>query len=196
MTKTPTPSTPRRIVRLFLAVALVLPCLVVSLSPSRRRAPTEEEVNDAKAQVERLGHDLEIAIEAYNEANYQLSETQKLLADAKARMDAAMAEADAARDQLSDRAAEAYTGMGSQLDVLLEAQDFSSFSDRLTFMGAIAEATPRWPPPPTPPARRPSGRPRSTDGGGEAQAHVETMAKRGGPTSNRCSLSRRTSTRA
>ena len=30
--------------------------------------------------------------------------------------------------------------MGSQLDVLLEAQDFSQFSDRLTFMGAIAES--------------------------------------------------------
>ncbi len=30
--------------------------------------------------------------------------------------------------------------MGSQLDVLLERRDFSQFSDRLTFMGAIAES--------------------------------------------------------
>ena len=102
-------------------------------------APTEQEVADAEAEVERLGHALETASEAYNEANYQLSEAKQQLADAKARMDAAAAEADEARSRLSDRAVEAYTGMGSQLDGLLEAQDFSQFSDRLTFIGAIAE---------------------------------------------------------
>ncbi|MEX0985686.1 MAG: C40 family peptidase [Actinomycetota bacterium] len=118
---------------------MVLPTLAVSLSTASA-APSEQEVADAKAEADRLGHELETKIEAYNDAKYQLSLTQQLLADAKARMDAAEAEATAARTQLSDRAVEAYTGMGSQLDVLLEAQDFSQFSDRLTFMGAIAEA--------------------------------------------------------
>jgi cell wall-associated NlpC family hydrolase len=139
MTRTQRPSNPRSILRLAVTAFVVLPSLVVSLSVASA-APTEQEVADAQAEVERLGHELETAIELYNDANYQLSETEQLLADAKARMDAAQAEADAARTQLSDRAVEAYTGMGSQLDILLEAQDFSTFSDRLTFMGAIAEA--------------------------------------------------------
>jgi cell wall-associated NlpC family hydrolase len=52
----------------------------------------------------------------------------------------AQATADAARAQLGQRAAEAYTGMGSQLDVLLGAQNFSEFSDRLEFMGALAQS--------------------------------------------------------
>jgi cell wall-associated NlpC family hydrolase len=116
----------------------VLPATLASLSPVAA-APSAEDVADAKAEVERVGHLLETAVEAYNDANYQLQDAKQQLADAKARMDAAQAEADDARDRLSDRAVEAYTGMGSQLDGLLEAQDFSQFSDRLTFMGAIAE---------------------------------------------------------
>jgi cell wall-associated NlpC family hydrolase len=139
MTETPTPSTPRRLFRLCVALLVVLPSLVATLSVASA-APTEQEVADAKAEVDRLGHVLEQRIEAYNDARYQLSEAKQLLSDARARMETAQAEADAARAQLSDRAVEAYTGMGSQLDVLLEAQDFSTFSDRLTFMGAIAES--------------------------------------------------------
>ena len=41
--------------------------------------------------------------------------------------------------QLEDRAVEAYTGAGSQMDVLLGASDLSEFSDRLEFMGALAQ---------------------------------------------------------
>ena len=55
-------------------------------------------------------------------------------------MQQAQAQADAARSQLGKRAAQAYTGMGSQLDTLLGAQDFSQFSDRLEFMGALAQS--------------------------------------------------------
>ena len=41
--------------------------------------------------------------------------------------------------QLEERAVAAYTGAGSQMDVLLGASDLSEFSDRLEFMGALAQ---------------------------------------------------------
>jgi cell wall-associated NlpC family hydrolase len=127
-----------RIRRLLAAALLVVP-IGVSLSPAYG-APTEEEVEQAEARLEVLEHDLEVAIEAYNEAQYQLSLTQERLAEAKARKEAAEAEAEEARRLLSERAVLAYTGLGSQLDVLLGAQSITEFSDRLEFIGAVAQS--------------------------------------------------------
>ena len=79
-------------------------------------------------------------IEQYNEARYQMELVQKKLAQSlKAKQQAEALAADAT-DRLEARAVEAYTGMGSQVDVLLEAQDLSEFSDRLEFMGSIAQS--------------------------------------------------------
>lgn len=128
-----------RATRLIAAAVLAVTVIGGPLSVAGA-APSEQEVEAALARAEELAHEYENAGEAYNEANYQLQQVQADLADAKARMDAAQAEAEAARQALSDRAVETYTAMGSQLDVLLEAQDFTQFSDRLTFMGAIAES--------------------------------------------------------
>jgi cell wall-associated NlpC family hydrolase len=132
-------STRTRITRLLLAVAVVVPSLVLATAPSFA-APTEEEVDAAQAKVDALGHELETQIEEYNDARYRLEQIRERLHEAKVQMDTAEEEAAAARQQLSDRAVEAYIGTGNQLDVLLEAQDFSEFSDRLTFMGAIAQS--------------------------------------------------------
>jgi cell wall-associated NlpC family hydrolase len=118
----------------------VVPTALASLPTISSAAPSEEEVLDAKARLATLDHELENAIEAWNDARYHLSQTQARLAEAKHLKEAAEAEAQAARDQLSDRAVDAYTGFGSQLDVLLGAEDFTEFSDRLEFIGAIAES--------------------------------------------------------
>lgn len=116
-----------RTARLLLATLLVAPlALVGSAGPSVATAPTKAQVAAAKRKLDRLSHELEVQIEKYDNAAYRLSQTQQQLFDAKSRMDAANAQAAAARQQLSDQAVQAYTGMGSQLDVLLQAQDFSS----------------------------------------------------------------------
>lgn len=128
-----------RITRLTAAAVLAVTAILIPLSVAGA-APTQQEVERALAEAERLAHVYENAGEAYNEARYRHEQLQDDLADARQRMEDATAEADAARQALSDRAVETYTAMGSQLDVLLEAQDFSQFSDRLTFMGAIAES--------------------------------------------------------
>ncbi len=128
-----------KITRLVVAAVLVIPTLVVSLTTATA-APSKEDVEQAEARLTVLEHDLERSIEEYNEARYRLEQVRAKLSDAKSRMDEAKAQAAESRAALSNRAVEAYTGMGSQLDVLLEAEDFSEFSDRLTFMGAIAQS--------------------------------------------------------
>lgn len=122
------------------AALIVIPTALASLPGISTAQPTEQEVQSAKARLETLNHELEVQIEAWNDARYQLTQTQARLAEAKRMMEAAEAEAADARQQLSDRAVDAYTGFGSQLDVLLGADDFNEFSDRLEFLGAIAES--------------------------------------------------------
>ena len=78
-------------------------------------------------------------IEQYNEAKVRLGGIQDKLDAALADKQEAEAEAAAATKDLEARAVEAYTGSGNQLDVLLGAQDLTEFSDRLEFMGALAQ---------------------------------------------------------
>ena len=128
-----------RIARLAIAVFFVLPVVLGSFTLSSSAAPSKAEVDAAKAKAQQLGHDLELVIEQYNEAKYQMELVQKKLAQSLKAKQQAEAIAAAATHRLEARAVEAYTGMGSQVDVLLEAQDLSEFSDRLEFMGSIAQ---------------------------------------------------------
>lgn len=131
--------TTKRLAQLGLALALVVPTVVVAAGPASMAAPTEAEVEAAKEELSRVSHELEVAIEEYNEARVRLQGVQGKLADALDDKEAAQAIAAEAMGQLEDRAVEAYTGAGSQIDVLLGASDLSEFSDRLEFMGALAQ---------------------------------------------------------
>ncbi len=128
-----------RITRLVVAVVFALPVVLGSFTLSSSAAPSKAEVEAAQAKAQQLGHDLELVIEQYNEAKYQMELVQKKLAQSLKAKQQAEAIAAAATKRLEERAVEAYTGMGSQVDVLLEAQDLSEFSDRLEFMGSIAQ---------------------------------------------------------
>ncbi|HSL11336.1 MAG TPA: NlpC/P60 family protein [Actinomycetota bacterium] len=120
-------------------VAAVLALSVVGTA-NVSAAPSEEDVEAAQAKVEALGHELEVQIEKWNDAKYELQKAQQLLNETKRTLAAAEADADTARTALETRAVEAYTGMGSQISSVLEADDLSEFSDRLQFMGAIAQS--------------------------------------------------------
>lgn len=128
-----------RIVPLALAAVFVLPVIALSSSPSAAEPTTKADVAAAKAGLDQVNQQLEGVVEQYNQARVALEQAQGKLADAKRAKDRAQAAADAARAQLGERAVQAYTGMGSQLDVLLGAEDFTQFSDRLAFMGALAQ---------------------------------------------------------
>lgn len=128
-----------RIARLALAVVFVLPIVLGSFTLTSSAAPSKAEVEAARAKAQQLGHELELVIEQYNEAKYQMELVQKKLAQSLKAKQQAEATAASATKRLEARAVEAYTGMGSQVDVLLGAQDLSEFSDRLEFMGSIAQ---------------------------------------------------------
>jgi cell wall-associated NlpC family hydrolase len=140
MRTTTTRTTRSRFARILAAALIVVPTALATLPTVSTAAPSEEQVQAARARLQTLNHDLETAIEAWNDARSHLQQTRGRLAEAKQMMEEAEAEAAAAREQLSDRAVDAYTGFGSQLDVLLGADDFNEFSDRLEFLGAIAES--------------------------------------------------------
>jgi cell wall-associated NlpC family hydrolase len=122
------------------AAVLVVPAFVLSAAVTSTAAPTQQQVEAAKQRLAQLQTQFETAVENWNEAKYQLQQVESKLADAKAMRDAAEADAARARDALAKRAVDAYTGMGSDLDVLLGAQSFGEFSDRLEFMGQIAQS--------------------------------------------------------
>src|SRR5439155_9704878 len=125
--------------RLTVAAFLVVPAFVLSAAVTSTAAPTQQQVEAAKQRLAQLQTHFENAVEAWNTAKYDLQQVQSKLADAKAMRDAAERDAARARDALAKRAVEAYTGMGSDLDILLGAQNFNEFSDRLEFMGQIAQ---------------------------------------------------------
>jgi cell wall-associated NlpC family hydrolase len=130
--------TRRRIVRLVVAVVFTLP-VVLSLGLASLAAPSAEEVRVAKERASALGHEFERLAEQYNDAKDRLSLTEANLAEANEQRREAESEAEEAEAQLAERAVQAYVGTGSELDGLLGASSIGEFSDKLEFMGALAE---------------------------------------------------------
>jgi cell wall-associated NlpC family hydrolase len=131
-------SSRKTVLRLVVAAMLAIPSVAVSVSSSSA-APSKAQVEAAKAKLDTLNRQLDLMVEQYNQAQVRLQQTQAKLQDAKQAKDAADAITARATSELSKRAVAAYTGMGSQLDVLLGAASFTEFSDRLQFMGALAQ---------------------------------------------------------
>jgi peptidoglycan DL-endopeptidase CwlO len=128
----------KTILRFVVAAMLAIPSVAISVSSSSA-APSKAQVEAAKAKLDALNRQLDQMVEQYNQAQVRLQQTQAKLLDAKQAKDAADAITARATSELSKRAVAAYTGMGSQLDVLLGAASFTEFSDRLQFMGALAQ---------------------------------------------------------
>lgn len=130
--------TRKTILRLAVAAIFAVPSVAISVSTSSA-APSKAQVEAAKAKLDDLNLQMEQLVEQYNQAQVRLQQTEAKLLDAKRAKQAADAVAARATTELSKRAVAAYTGMGSQLDVLLGAESFTEFSDRLQFMGALAQ---------------------------------------------------------
>ncbi|HZB01811.1 MAG TPA: NlpC/P60 family protein [Actinomycetota bacterium] len=130
--------TRRRIARLVVAVVFTVP-VVLSLSLASLAAPSAEEVRAAKERAAELGREFEAVVEQYNDAKYRLSLTEKNLAEANEQRREAESQAEVAESRLAERAVQAYVGTGSEIDGLLGASSLGEFSDKLEFMGALAE---------------------------------------------------------
>lgn len=128
------------VTRLVVAVLFVIPGVVIATAPSSFADSIKARRDQAQAELQAIQHNLEIKIEAFNDARYRLQQARDREADALRAMKQAQAAADAAREQLSERAVAAYTGAGSQIGTLFDASSLADFSDRLQFMGAIAQS--------------------------------------------------------
>ena len=113
-----------KVMRLVVAALLVLPAIVASVSPSLA-APSQQDVQDAKAKLAQLQEQFAALDEQWNEARYQLAGPG---ASRRGQGVKESAEADAAeaRGRLAERAVQAYTGMGSQYEALLSANSMTS----------------------------------------------------------------------
>jgi cell wall-associated NlpC family hydrolase len=128
------------IARLAVAVVVAVPVLLSPLTLSSLAAPSAEDVEAAQDELARLQHDFEAVVERYNHARYRLSLVERKLEEADAQRRAAERRAEAAERRLAERAVQAYVGTGTQVDGLLGADSIAEFSDRLEYMGAVAQS--------------------------------------------------------
>jgi cell wall-associated NlpC family hydrolase len=131
--------------RRFLAARVTIAALMVlgaSLGSSTlsSAAPSKQQVEAAKAKLDTLNQRLSLLVEQYDQAQIRLHEVEAQLAGVKAAADRAQAVADHALADLNDNAARAYQGFGSQISVLFDATSLADFSDRLEFLGNMAQA--------------------------------------------------------
>jgi len=126
-------------VRGALALLIMLSASVAFATLSSA-APSQEDVRAARDKLDALNQRLGILVEQYDQDQVKLQEIQSRLAATRAEADKAHAAALAAMADLNARATRAYQGVGSELEMLLGATSFAEFSDRLEFMGTIAQA--------------------------------------------------------
>ena len=131
--------TARLLAARLLAVVILVSASLGSVTLSSA-APTQEDVRRAKDRLDALNRDLSLLVERYNQARIRLNDVQVRLSEVRLEAERAQAEAERARESLNRSAARAFTGFGSQFAVLLDATSLGDFSDRLEFIGSMAEA--------------------------------------------------------
>jgi cell wall-associated NlpC family hydrolase len=127
------------VTRLSIAVLLAASATIGATSLSSA-APSQEEVQQARARLDSLNRELGLMVEQYNQARLKLQEVQARLADVRDQAHRAQATADRAISSLNANAARAYRGVGSQIAELFESASMADFSDRLEFIGSMAQA--------------------------------------------------------
>ena len=103
-------------------------------------APNKQDVQDARARLDALNLELDRLVEEFNQARLRLDDVQARLAEMQDAARRAQSQADRATQSLNRSAARAYTGLGSQFSVLFNATSLGDFSDRLEFIGSMAQA--------------------------------------------------------
>jgi murein DD-endopeptidase MepM/ murein hydrolase activator NlpD len=101
---------------------------------------TEEKLEAAQARVEELRAEANIATAAYERAHERLIVTQDKIAETEAALAEARSKIGKLQGHLDERARETYLlGPTSTIDLLLEAESVTEFSDRLEFLDRLAQ---------------------------------------------------------
>jgi cell wall-associated NlpC family hydrolase len=120
--------------------ALTTITATVGVSSLSSAAPSKQDVEAAQARVQQLNQHMSLLVEQYDQEQARLADIRAKLDDARARAQKAQATADRALQKLNERAASFYTRSGSEIEVLLGADSFAEFSDRLEYVGSLAQA--------------------------------------------------------
>lgn len=118
-------------------IALLLSVGSASLSSA---APTKRDVEQAKARLDALNGELSVVVERFNVARIRLAAAEQRLAQTREQARRAQARADDAVADLNASAGQAFTGIQAQWSALVEAGSIADFTDRLEFMGHLAQA--------------------------------------------------------
>jgi cell wall-associated NlpC family hydrolase len=132
--------THRRLGARLAAAALIVLIASLGSAPLSSAAPSRREVEQAKARLDALNRELSLLVEEYNQARIRLQQVQDRLAEVEAEEARARTAAERAMSSLNANAARAYQGVGTRLSVLFDATSLADFSDRLEFIGSIAQA--------------------------------------------------------
>jgi peptidoglycan DL-endopeptidase CwlO len=127
------------VARITVAVLVAISATVGATTLSSA-APSREDVQRAKARLDALNQELSLLVEEFNQARLRLQAVQARLADVREQANRARAAAEGAVAHLNASAARAYQGVGSQVAVLFESTSLAEFSDRLEFIGSMAQA--------------------------------------------------------
>jgi cell wall-associated NlpC family hydrolase len=127
------------IARLTLAT-LVAAVATLGATTLSSAAPSRQEVEQAKERLDALNRELSLLVEEYNQEQLHLEAVQERLDEVQARAARARATAERATESLNRSAALAYRSVGSQFSALFDATSLADFSDRLEFIGSMAQA--------------------------------------------------------
>lgn len=122
------------------ALALILILVLATLMGSAGAQTTEEQLEAAKDKLAQVEQEAQQATARYEEAHSALVRTREEIAATRASLESAAKRIAALEEQLNARASEAYQmGTTSTWELLLEAEDFSEFSDRLVYLDRLAQ---------------------------------------------------------
>ncbi|MEX1046364.1 MAG: peptidoglycan DD-metalloendopeptidase family protein [Actinomycetota bacterium] len=127
--------------KLPIRISLALMLVAGLFSAGRALAVTQADVNAAEAAIRAAHSELQRATSAHADAVARLAEIQDKIDETRTQIDGLQEKIGNLEGQLNERARTAYeTGPGITLNVLLAAENFSDFSDRLTFLSSMAES--------------------------------------------------------
>jgi murein DD-endopeptidase MepM/ murein hydrolase activator NlpD len=127
-----------RKVRLRTALALALALGALGLSPAF--ADTKQDLDRAEADLAQIQGELNRATAVWQSAIGRLDQTKAEILSARVRISGIERRLERIDERLARRAVVAFTsGPASTIDLLLSSSSFTDFSDRLEFLGSVAQ---------------------------------------------------------
>ena len=131
---------PNRFAARLTAAVLITLSATIGFSNLSLAAPSQQDVARARERLDALNMEMDRLVEQYLQAQLHLNEVQDRLQNVQQDATRAQLEAERAIANLNRSASRAYQGLGSQFEVLFDATSLADFSDRLEFIGNLAQA--------------------------------------------------------